>query len=109
MKNQDELISDIAADALRRWLLIKYIHATDEHLLELFRMVAREASEKVLRERDELLEACEGLSNMYAQTWDRADGALAMLGSGVDRFEKAHANAQLIIAKCRGKKPTIAD
>jgi hypothetical protein len=47
MKNHDALISDIAADALRRWLLIKYIHATDEHLLELFRMVAREAIKAV--------------------------------------------------------------
>jgi hypothetical protein len=101
MNKNEQLISDIASEALRKWGLIKHTGATDEHLLELFRMVARESSEKVLRERDELLEACEGLSNMYAQTWDRADGALAMLGSGVDRFEKAHAKANAVLAKIK--------
>jgi hypothetical protein len=47
--NQESLISDIASEALRKWGLIKHTGATDEHLLELFRMVAREASEKVER------------------------------------------------------------
>jgi hypothetical protein len=47
MKNHEALISDIASEALRKWGLIKHTGATDEHLLELFRMVAREAIEAV--------------------------------------------------------------
>jgi hypothetical protein len=57
MKTHEALISDIASEALRKWGLIKHTGATDEHLLELFRMVAREAAEKVYGERDELLAA----------------------------------------------------
>lgn len=43
-------------------------------------------------------EALRGLSSMYAQTWDRVDGALILLPSGVDRFEKAHADASNALA-----------
>jgi len=37
-----------------------------------------------------LKSALKGLVDMYASTWDLADGGLSMLGSGVARFEAAH-------------------
>lgn len=39
-------------------------------------------------------EALKELSNMYASTWDRVDGALMIMDSGVDRFEAAHDKAR---------------
>lgn len=53
----------------------------------------------IAKQRDELLKALKGLADLYAQTWDRSDGALVMLGSSVERFEKAHAEASAAIAK----------
>jgi hypothetical protein len=60
MKNQEDIISDIASEALRKWGLIKYTGATDEHLLELFRMVAREAAEKIETNSAWLIECGDG-------------------------------------------------
>ncbi len=44
------------------------------------------------------VEALKELSAMYAHTWDRADGALVMMDSGVVRFEEAHSKASQAIA-----------
>ena len=57
----------------------------------------REAADALAaqRERIAVLEgALNGLVNMYANTWDRVDGALVMMDTGVERFEKAHEAAR---------------
>lgn len=52
---------------------------------------------------DALLAALTELSNMYASTWDGADGTLRMFGDGVARFEKAHHAAQIAVCRATGK------
>lgn len=37
-----------------------------------------------------LVEALKELCAMYGSTWDSIDGSLVMMGTGVERFEKAH-------------------
>ena len=48
-------------------------------------------------EVEKLRSALKGLSDMYALTWDRVDGGLMMMDSGVERFEKAHQAAYEIL------------
>lgn len=48
--------------------------------------------EEARKGADHRLAALKEISAMYANTWDRIDGALIMMGDGVDRFEEAHAN-----------------
>lgn len=43
---------------------------------------------------EELEQALRGLSDMYANTWDRVDGALMMPPEGGERFEAAHKAAR---------------
>lgn len=50
-------------------------------------------------ERNEFRSALKGLSDMYGSTWDRVDGALMMMDSGIKRFEKAHAIAYKILQR----------
>ena len=47
----------------------------------------------LLADLDAMRGALEELSAMYAQTWDKVDGGLAMFSDSVRRFEKAHARA----------------
>jgi hypothetical protein len=47
---------------------------------------AIEANEEIVK----LRAALRALSDMYARTWDRTDGALIMMGDGVEKFERAH-------------------
>lgn len=54
---------------------------------------------KLEKENDELEAALKGLSDMYAQAWDRVDGGLMMMDSGVKRFEKAHSVAYKLLEK----------
>lgn len=58
---------------------------------------------------DALLAALTELSNMYAWTWDRVDGALSMFGDGIPRFEKAHHAAEIAIRKATGAPLPISD
>ncbi len=52
-----------------------------------------------------LREALTGLSNMYGSAWDRVDGGLMMMGTGIERFEKTHHAAQIAL----GTAPSEAD
>jgi hypothetical protein len=60
------------------------------------------ANARLIAAAPDLLEALAELSAMYAHTWDRVDGALVMLHSGVTRFEAAHAKAAAALEKARG-------
>ena len=53
----------------------------------------------LLKRIAELEDALKGLSDMYALTWDLADGGLTMMASGVKKFEAAHAKARAILNK----------
>lgn len=48
-------------------------------------------------EVDDMRSALKGLSDMYGSTWDRVDGGLMMIDSGVERFEKAHQRAYEVL------------
>ena len=53
-----------------------------------------------LRESNaELLAALKGLSDMYVYAWDRVDGGLVMMDSGVMKFEAAHKKASTALKK----------
>lgn len=54
-----------------------------------------------------LVVALEGLTAMYAKTWDVVEGGLAMMSDSVEEFEKAHeaARAALSEAKAGGWLP----
>lgn len=52
---------------------------------------------------DDLVKALKAMSDMYAFTWDMAEGGLMMMASGVERFEKAHALAVAALAKAEGR------
>lgn len=59
---------------------------------------ARRKCETCDREDDQaeiarLRAALKGLSDMYARTWDRVDGALVMMPDRVSLFEEAHRQA----------------
>lgn len=51
----------------------------------------------------DLLAALEALSELYVHTWDRMEGGLMMMESGVHRFEHAHEKAIDAIKKARGE------
>lgn len=54
---------------------------------------------KFLRSQNkEMREALQELSAMYTYAWDTVDGGLLMMGSGIDRFEKAHAKAKAALS-----------
>lgn len=63
-----------------------------------------EADARLIAAAPELLAALNELASMYGSTWDRVDGALMMMDTGVERFEKAHQLAQDAIAKAIGKQ-----
>ena len=52
---------------------------------------------------DALVKALTELSNMYTHAWDRVDGGLTMFGSSVDRFEKAHRDAHVLLCTIKGE------
>lgn len=54
---------------------------------------------KVVLALVECAEALKKLSDMYASTWDRVDGALMMMGDGIERFEAAHQASRDAITK----------
>lgn len=55
-------------------------------------------------EVEKLRAALKGLSDMYAQTWDRVDGALVMMPETVSQFEAAHKKARIALGE-----PLIGD
>ncbi len=55
-------------------------------------------------DNNRLLAALKALSSMYGSTWDRADGCLVMMDTGIERFEKAHKLAQDAIKKSEGRQ-----
>lgn len=59
----------------------------------------RGAPDCVFCDRDRLRVALKGLSDMYARTWDRADGALVMMPDSVPRFEQAHRAALIALGE----------
>ena len=61
------------------------------------------ANARLIAAAPDLLAALRELSAMYASTWDRAVCAIPMIGSGIDRFEAAHAAALAAIAKAEGR------
>lgn len=70
-----------------------------------FRQPPNDADARLMTLAPVLLKTLTDLSNMYASTWDRVDGALVMMDSGISRFEKAHYAAQLVIAAANGVPP----
>ncbi len=50
-------------------------------------------------EIEQLRAALKGLSDMYARTWDRVDGALVMMPETIDRFEAAHEKASVALGE----------
>ena len=52
---------------------------------------------------DALVKALTELSNMYTHAWDRVDGGLTMFGSSVDRFQKAHRDAHVLLCAIKGE------
>lgn len=57
----------------------------------------------LLQEVERLREALQGLSDMYARTWDRVDGALLMMPESVARFEAAHRKAFVALGDPRAE------
>lgn len=49
----------------------------------------------------QLVGALEGLTAMYAKTWDVVDGGLAMLSDSVKEFEKAHEEARAALSAAK--------
>lgn len=60
-------------------------------------------SDSIKAAAQELYDALAELSDMYVHAWDVADGGLMMMGSSVERFEKAHEAATAALAKARGE------
>ena len=58
---------------------------------------------KAVNNHDALVKALTELSNMYTHAWDRVDGGLTMFGSSVDRFEKAHRDAHVLLCTIKGE------
>lgn len=56
-------------------------------------MVAKPDLRALLADLDAMRGALRELSDMYARTWDKVDGGLAMFSDSMKRFEKAHARA----------------
>lgn len=56
-------------------------------------------AEEAANEIERLQEALQGLSDMYARTWDRVDGALVMMPDSVARFEAAHKKASIALGQ----------
>lgn len=57
----------------------------------------------------EMLAALRGLSKMYSHAWDSVDGNLVMLGPSIERFEKAHHEAQKVLCAIDGVPMPICD
>lgn len=51
-----------------------------------------------------LREALRALSDMYVYAWDSVNGDLIMMGSGVNKFESAHARAEEALASTSTSK-----
>ena len=64
---------------------------------------AIEANASLIAAAPELLEALAAISEMYSHAWDREDGALVMMGSTVQYFERCHEQARAAIKKARGE------
>ena len=58
---------------------------------------------KAVNNHDALVKALTELSHMYTHAWDRVDGGLTMFGSSVDRFEKAHRDAHVLLCTIKGE------
>lgn len=72
-----------------------------------FKQSPSDADARMMMLAPMLLQALTELSNMYASTWDSVDGALVMMGPGVERFEKAHSAAEVAIAAAKGLSPPL--
>lgn len=64
---------------------------------------------KAVNAHDALVKALTDLSNMYSHAWDCVNGNLVMLGSSIERFEKAHYAAQVAICAATGAPLPISD
>lgn len=51
----------------------------------------------------ELTSALKGLSDMYCFAWDRVDGGLMMMDSGLERFEREHGVARDLLRRIGAK------
>lgn len=74
-----------------------------------FQQSPSDADARLMASAPALLQALTELSNMYASTWDRVDGALMMMGNGVERFEKAHHAAEVALHIATGRPLPITD
>ena len=58
-----------------------------------------DAHADALEERQELIAALRGLSEMYVHSWDLVSGGLVMLGDSLPKFERAHETARALLAR----------
>jgi hypothetical protein len=63
---------------------------------------------KAVNNHDALVSALTELSKMYANTWDRVDGGLMMMGNTIDRFERAHDTAHRLLCTIKGEPLPIS-
>lgn len=54
---------------------------------------------------DHVVSALRDLAAMYSHAWDREDGALIMMGSSVQYFERCHAKAQRALEMVDKSRP----
>lgn len=61
--------------------------------------LAEEGLANYAQENGQLRSALKGLSDMYARTWDRVDGALVMMPDRVSLFEEVHRAARIALGE----------
>lgn len=86
-----------AEEMVRRWNgYDEQAQRADDNFAS-YERVKEALSEKV-NSHDALVAALRGLSDMYAKTWDRVDGALVLMPDNIELFERAHEAARAALA-----------